>query len=119
MLATIAALNGVELPDNAAEDSYNVLPALLGKEMTENSMQPRIFHSANGVFAIQQGDWKLIQGTKGPGAGRDNVKADSLLLTGQLYNIQNDPYEQLDLWDDCPEKVKELNKLLEEIKAKN
>lgn len=118
MMATIAALNGVELPDNAAEDSYNVLPALLGKEMTENSMQPRIFHSANGVFAIQQGDWKLIQGTKGPGAGRNYMNPDSLLLTGQLYNIQNDPYEQVDLWDDYTEKVKELNKLLEEIKAK-
>ena len=117
MMATVAALNGVKLPDNAAEDSYNVLTALLGSEMSENKMQPRVFHSGNGVFAIQQGDWKLIQGTKGPGSGRDNVKRDSLLLTGQLYNITKDPYEQFDLWDDYPEKVKELNKILEEIKT--
>ena len=117
MMATIAALNGVKLPDNAAEDSYNVLPALLGGEMSENKLRPRVFHSANGVFAIQQGDWKLIQGTKGSGSGSDFVKADSLLLTGQLYNISRDPGEQYDLWNDYPEKVKELNKILEEIKS--
>jgi len=116
MMATFAALMDREMPDDAGEDSYNVLPALLGEEMTENRMRPRIFHSANGVFAIQQGDWKLIQGTKGPGAGRDYINPDSLLLTGQLYKLDNDPYEQVDLWDEYPGKVKELNKLLEEIK---
>ncbi len=116
MMATFAALNDVKLPDNIAEDSYNVLPVLLGGEMSENRMRPRVFHSANNVLAIQQGDWKLIQGTKGSGAGKDNVKPDSLLLIGQLYNLAKDPYEQHDLWDDYPEKVKELNKRLQEIK---
>ncbi len=117
MMATMAALVGAELPDNAAEDSYNVLGALLGDETAENKMRPRIFHSVNGVFAVQQGDWKLIQGTKGPGSGKDNVKPDSLLLTGQLYNISRDPGEQADLWDDYPEKAEELNKILEKIKS--
>jgi arylsulfatase A len=117
MMATMAALVGAELPDNAAEDSFNVLGALLGDETAENKLQPRIFHSVNGIFAIQQGDWKLIQGTKGPGSGTDNIKADSLLLTGQLYNIGGDPGEQSDLWDDYPEKAEELNKILEKIKS--
>jgi len=59
----------------------------------------------------------LIQGTKGRGAGRDKVNPDSLLLTGQLYNMSKDPYERSDLWDDYPEKVAELNKILEKIKT--
>jgi arylsulfatase A-like enzyme len=117
MMATFADLIDATLPNNTAEDSYNVLPALLGGEIGENRTLPRVFHSGNGVFAINQGDWKLIQGTKGRGAGRKDTNPDSLLLIGQLYNITNDPYEQNDLWDNYPEKVEELTKLLEEIKV--
>jgi len=40
------------------------------------------------------------------------------LLPCQLYKLDNDPYEQVDLWDEYPGIVKELNKLLEEIKKK-
>jgi len=45
MMATFAALFEVELPANTAEDSYNVLPALLGQPMANNKMRPRVFHS--------------------------------------------------------------------------
>ncbi len=117
MMATFAALFDMELPANTAEDSYNVLPALLGERLSDNTTRPLVFHSGNGIFAIQQGDWKLIQGTKGSGSGRDKAKPDSLLLIGQLYNIANDPFEQTDLWDEHPEKVKTLNQLLEKIKT--
>jgi len=116
MMATFAALFEVELPANTAEDSYNVLPALLGQPMANNKMRPRVFHSGNGVFALQQGDWKLIQGTRGSGSGRDKAKQDSLLMLGQLYNIADDPFEQVDLWGDYPEKVQEMNQILETIK---
>ena len=80
-------------------------------------MQPRVFHSGGGKFSLTQGDWKLIQGTKKSGAGRDKTSADSLMLIGQLYNITNDPYEENDLWDDQPEKVEELTAILEKIKV--
>ncbi len=116
MMATFSALMSREVPDSAGEDSYDVLPALLGGEMVENSRRSRVFHSANGVFAIQQDQWKLIQGTKGPGAGRSVVNPDSLLLIGQLYDLDQDPYEQDDLWDQYPEIVLELNQTLEKIK---
>ena len=117
MMASFADLIGVELAENSAEDSYNVLTTILGGKQTENSMQPRVFHSGGGKFSLTQGDWKLIQGTKKSGAGRDKTSADSLMLIGQLYNITNDPYEENDLWDDQPEKVEELTAILEKIKV--
>lgn len=116
MMATFAEYFGVELPDHTAEDSYSVLPALFGNPVPGNSDRHRVFHSGNGVFAIQQGDWKLIQGTKGSGSGRDQVDPDSLLLTGQLYYLADDPGEKQDLWDQYPDKVSELNTILEQIK---
>ncbi|GAJ12720.1 unnamed protein product, partial [marine sediment metagenome] len=32
---------------------------------------------------------------------------------GQLYNLKDDPYEQNDLWEKRPDKVKELKGILE------
>ncbi len=116
MMATFANLTGATLPDNAAEDSHNVLNALLGGEISNNNMMPRVFHSGGGLFAIVQDNWKLIQGTKGRGTGRDIANPDSLLLVGQLYDLKNDPYEENDLWETYPEKVDDLNKILEDIK---
>jgi len=37
-------------------------------------------------------------------------------MLGQLYNIADDPFEQVDLWGDYPEKVQEMNQILETIK---
>ncbi len=63
ILATTAAIVGEPLPAaaQAAEDSYNFLPAILGQ-----SSQPvrgaMIVHSSDGVFAIRKGPWKWIEG---------------------------------------------------------
>ncbi len=116
MMASFSALVGRDLPQNAGEDSYNVLPVLLGKATAENRTRPRVFHSANGVFALQQDQWKLIQGTKGAGAGKDRVHPDSLMRTGQLYNLNLDPYEEKDLWDQHPDIASKLHQTLERIK---
>jgi arylsulfatase A len=117
MMASFSALVDRALPENAGEDSYNVLPVLLGKAMAKNRTRPRVFHSANGVFAIQQGQWILIQGTKGAGSGKDRVDPDSLMHTGQLYNLDRDPCEENDLWDQHPDTVSKLNQILERIKS--
>ena len=116
MMATLADFFGVDLPDNAGEDSYSVLPALFGDSLPGNSALPRVFHSGNGVFAIQMGEWKMIQGTKGPGSGADRASEDSLFTKGQLYHMTSDPQETLDLWNELPQIVDSLNFLLERIK---
>ncbi len=64
LLATVAAVVGQKLPSagQAAEDSYNVLPALLGQPH-ESPLRPHlIVHSDEGNFAIRQGPWKYIEG---------------------------------------------------------
>ncbi len=116
MLATFAALTETELSKNEGEDSYNTLPALLGKSKRQLPSQARIFHSGRGVFAIRKDKWKLIQGTKGPGSGRVEIDKDSVNSIGQLYDIETDPYEKNDLWDKRPDIVTNLTELLEKYK---
>ncbi|MFQ6131951.1 MAG: arylsulfatase [Armatimonadota bacterium] len=113
LLATCAAIVGVSLPDSAGEDSYNILPALLGEVRDQPIREAIVSHSVSGVFAIRQGPWKLIlenQDSGGwvPPAG-SGPKPGS---PGQLYNLDEDPGEQINLFHEHPAIVQRLTALL-------
>jgi arylsulfatase A-like enzyme len=65
LMATVAAILGTKLPDNAGEDSYNILPALLGQPRDRPIREATVHHSCNGHFAIRKGPWVLIDYTTG------------------------------------------------------
>lgn len=112
MFATFAKLTSAEIKPDDAEDSYNVLPSFFGKKISHSKDLVRIFHSGRGEFVIRQGDWKLISGTKSSVAVK---KANTVQgIPDQLYNLASDPYEKNNLQDKMPQKVKELNRLLDE-----
>ena len=74
-------------------------------------------HSGNGVFAIRQGPWKLIQGLGSGGfTAPAQIKPTPGGPQGQLYNLQDDPAEQKNLWTEHPEIVNRLTALLEQYK---
>ncbi|MCD6346534.1 MAG: hypothetical protein J7L96_03840, partial [Bacteroidales bacterium] len=116
MLSTFDFLSNNNNQATSSEDGYNIWPAFIGQEVDGSAEMVRVFHSVSGVFAIRKGDWKLIQGTKGSGSGSLNIPQDSLNLIGQLYNLDLDPAETNDLWDQYPELVKELINILEGMK---
>jgi len=112
MMATFAAITGVSLPDDAGEDSFNMLPAILG-EKAEKPIRKAIVHRAGAVaLAIRQGDWKLIF----RGERRRRQQKSGSGASGQLYNLKNDPTEEDNLWDRYPDVVERLTKLLEKYK---
>jgi len=116
-MATCAAIVNENIPNNAAEDSYNILPVLLGEKMEKPVREDLIHHSSTGVFSIRQGDWKLIMDTQGSGGWpppRDDGPKPG--TPGQLYNITEDAKEQNNLWDNYPEIVERLKDLLEKYK---
>jgi arylsulfatase A len=113
LIATCAAIVGTELPNDAGQDSFNILPALLGEKPDEPIREAIVHHSGSGVFAIRQGEWKLILESKGAGYHDGPPKSG---LPGQLYNLADDPYEKNDLWAKRPEIVKRLTKLLDKYK---
>lgn len=115
-LATMAALFGEPLPPaaTAAEDSHNVLPAILGQKYDRPLRPDLIVHSADGVFAIRKGPWKWIEGdpakSSPPKSRIDEFKP-------QLYNLITNPAETKDVSGEHPEIVKELSTLLERYRA--
>lgn len=118
LLKTCAAMNGVEVPATAGEDSYNILPALLGENLSEPIREATIATAGNGVFAIRQGRWKLeLTGSTG-GYGRipeAEVAAQGLPLV-QLYDLENDVGETNNVYAEYPDVVNRLNTLLESYK---
>lgn len=141
--ATFAGLLGQPVPEDAGEDSEDILAYLKGEPDEALKGRAIVHHSVAGSFAVRQGDWKLIEGS-GDGdyprneKGKIDVKTwnperdektgkwvelDYFELepdgTFQLYNLADDPKEENNLADKHPKKVAALRKELDRIRALN
>jgi arylsulfatase A-like enzyme len=112
-LATVAAVVGAKLPDDAGEDSSSLLPVLRGERRDRPIHEAIVHHSADGTFGIRQGPWKLAPalGSHGFSDPKD-IKPKPGEARGQLYNLDDDPREQKNLWLERPEIVARLTALL-------
>ena len=101
VLASFAALTGQTLEPNEALDSWNMLPALLGKD----TKQSRPFLMTIGgrynylAKTIRQDGWKLIDYTEQPGKP-------------ELFHLERDLGETTDRAADFSEKVRLLREAL-------
>jgi arylsulfatase A len=124
-MATVAALLGVKLPPNAGEDSFNLLPVLRGEKSAHPVREAVVHHAGSGRLAIRRGDWVLIE----KGTGDDNrgdagepawLKKErgygSGQAKGQLFNLRDDPAQKHNLYAAQPERVRELQALLDKYR---
>jgi len=118
LLATLAAIVGEKLSDDAGEDSFNLLPLFLGKASDNPIREATVHHSGDGLFAIRQGKWKACFHL-GSG-GFSQPKTEPTVAggpRGQLYDLEDDPGETRNLWNDKPDVVERLTSLLERYKS--
>lgn len=118
LMATCADILNVKIPENAGEDSVSILPALLGTAKTP-LREAVVFHSENGSFAIRQGKWKLelcpdSGGWSDPRPGSPEAQT---LPAVQLYDLDKDVSERGNEYEQHPEIVAKLTKLLEKYIA--
>jgi len=105
MMRTAAAIVGAELPPNSAEDSFDILPDLLGHATGRRSQRAVVHHSSNGVSAIRRGPWKLIPERAAP-------DKPGLARPGELYYPGEDVSETRNVIQEQPVVAKELATLL-------
>ena len=127
LMASCAALTGATVPRNAAEDSYNILPVLLGQADDKPIREYTLHQTISLALAIRHGDWKYLdhKGSGGNNYGREGewgMKQFALPervpdAPGQLYDLANDPGETANLYNEHPEIVKALKGKLEEYKT--
>ena len=118
LFATCADILGLTLPDNAAEDSVTILPALECRAKAP-LREAIVHHSINGSFAIRQGKWKLelcpdSGGWSDPKPGSNAAKT---LPAIQLYDLSQDIGERTNLQAQHPDVVARLTKLLQKYIA--
>ncbi len=115
--ATFASISGHRLADNEAVDSYNFLPVLTDPSYSGIIREATVHHSINGNFAIRRGKWKLLLS---PGSGGWSFPRPGREETGlppvQLYDMENDPGEQNNVYLQHPDIVNELTLLLDRYK---
>lgn len=119
LMASLAAILNQPLPINSAEDSYNILPALMEKQYAKPIREATVHHSIDGSFAIRQGKWKLVlcAGSGGWSSPGNKQASEEGLPQIQLYDLSIDPKEENNLHDQHPEVVGLLTKLLQKYRT--
>ena len=107
ILASGAALAGVQRPADAGPDSFNVLEALMG--LSQVSTRDHIVTNTNAgrMLGIRQGDWKLTASVN---------QSNGQLQSPKLYNLVNDVPERMDLAGVNANKLNELLALLDKLR---
>ncbi len=104
LLATLAEMMNVTLPDDSAEDSVSFLVDLFASQDDRSQAirrEPMIHHSIGGGFAIRDQQWKLIMPHR-----RQAM---------ELYDLSIDPSEKNNVVADHPETVRLLTEKLTKI----
>ena len=124
IFATLASIVDFTLPDDAAVDSFDMLPVMTGKQDPVKPVRPHLLtQSFRGEFQIRKGKWKYLdhQGSGGNNYERGVLKKYEIKETapeapGQLYDLAADPQETINLYFKKTEVRRELQALLQRLK---
>jgi arylsulfatase A-like enzyme len=118
LLATLASIVGVKLPDEAGPDSFDFLPVLLGNHPEGMPIRgPLAIASGNGTMTIRSGPWKLITGLGSGGFSKPaRIQPSPDGPAGQLYNLAKDPGERDNRYQAEPAIVQRLETELTRIR---
>ena len=122
VMSTVAEIVNFDLPDDAAEDSFSMLPEMLGKQ--SEPIRPYLLMQGFGgkrYLAIRRGKWKYLAHK---GSGGNNYETHAMLKQyrlpdtapdskGQLFDLESDPGETINLALEYPEITTELGVLLQ------
>jgi len=114
LLATLAGMLGESVPEGVGEDSYDMWPAFLGKISSSPIREATVHHSLHGFFSIRKGKWKLT-----PYLGSGGFTQPDLIIPqkgeapGTLFDMEKDPREQINQYNQFPDVVHELSNLMQ------
>ncbi len=112
LLTSIANLVGSEVE---GKDSKDLLNVFLGKS---NKGREELIIEATSRTALRKGHWIMIPPYKGPAVNTQvNIELGNF-DEFQLYNLEEDPGQQINLAEQRPEKLQEMIEDFEEIRGK-
>lgn len=122
LMATFAEMLGQSLPNDAGPDSFSFYSVLKG---TNSDGGPKsdgpireylVIPAGNKTLSIRQGKWKLIMGLGSGGFTKPGrIKPGPGDPSGQLYDLEKDPGEQVNLYQKHPDRVSSMSQMLQKI----
>jgi arylsulfatase A-like enzyme len=118
-LATIASILNVPLPRQQAEDSFNVLRAFTEEKVGPPVRDHVILQSADAVYTIREGDWKLVERIGAPHyeprnqkKAKAEAKRKQAGTQDELFNLKTDPAEAKNVLAEHPDRAAAMKKRL-------
>lgn len=114
IMATLAAVVGAKLPNDAADDSHNQLALWKGGESARNSI---VHNTREDHYAIRADNWVLIDAPSGNVSGVPAWFAERNGYMknphpGALFNLRSDIGQLANLYADQPDRVEHLKQIL-------
>lgn len=121
LMATLARIVGVELPENAAPDSYDITPVLKGKKYKSPLREATVHNTYPEIWGLRKGEWLYINNSTGsqremPESFKKLRGYGDFITNGLLFDMEKDPEQRVNLHEKYPEKVKEMNKMLQQYR---
>lgn len=97
LLPTFASLSGGKVPDDRIIDGKDISPLLFGHSDAKTPYEAFFYHSKETLQAVRAGKWKLH-------------------TNGELFNLDTDIGEKMDVSNQNPQVVTRLEKYLEQCR---
>jgi len=116
LLASFAYMLKIKIPLGDAMDSENHLKTFMGKNVNGRS----VYIQQGGALSVIMDNWKYLPPNNGPANTNPqltNIETGNLPKP-QLYNLKEDVGEKNNLAEKYPDKVKQMEALLKQVKEK-
>ena len=120
VMGTLAAIVGVDLPADAADDSHNQLAQWQGGASTRTSL---VHNTKANHYAIRHDDWVLIDAKTGNVSGVPDwyAKEEGYTINpypAALFDLRSDVGQRVNLFSDQPRRVQQLRELLAQTRER-
>lgn len=121
IMATLASIAGIDLPEGAAPDSYDFSSVLKGQEYISPIRETIVHNTYKDIWGVRKGDWLYLNDSTGghrkmPISFQELRGYSNFITEGLLFNMEDDPEQRNNLFEQYPERIRELNELLEEYR---
>ena len=117
IFATVAEIMGEQLKETEGEDSYSFLPNLLNVEAPQVRKTITPASGSSGALIMIADGWKFIepaQPRRWPETYYPDSPSDKI---PRLFNLNQDVSENMNLYDEMPEKAAELMNMIEHVRV--
>jgi arylsulfatase A-like enzyme len=118
IMATLAAATNTALTEGLAPDSYNLLPIFMEEKYASPLREATVQNTFENVWGLRQGKWLYINApsgehTKMPDSFKQLRNYKDFDTAGLLFDMENDPEQRTNLFAQHPNKIKEMDQLLQ------